>query len=164
MKLRLKWSEGQTKIQLDGTTLADLRAVVEDKTGVIPAAQRLFGGFPPTEMIAEDASVSLNSLGIMGGDQITLETKKVKVAVPSRPPTVCGTNSNDISVGSTVKYLATGELSTVVKVHYDDPPDPYYTILFSNGNERQTTHEKVELVDPKTLILSPYLNGKGGVC
>lgn len=58
------------------------------------------------------------------------------------------TNRNKINTntmeGQKVIYKTTGELVTIVKKHYDDVP-PYYTIRMSNGNERQTVEDKLNI-------------------
>ena len=54
------------------------------------------------------------------------------------------TNTNKTMEGQKVIYKTTGELVTIVKKHYDDVP-PYYTIRMSNGNERQTVEDKLNI-------------------
>jgi hypothetical protein len=54
------------------------------------------------------------------------------------------TNTNKTMDGQKVIYKTTGELVTIVKKHYDDVP-PYYTIRMSNGNERQTVEDKLNI-------------------
>ena len=54
------------------------------------------------------------------------------------------TNTNKTMEGQKVIYKTTGELVTIVKKHYDDVP-PYYTIHMSNGNERQTVEDKLNI-------------------
>lgn len=45
-------------------------------------------------------------------------------------------------IGETV--LSKGQLARVVKVHYDDPPDPYYTVrMEEGGTERQTSEMRM---------------------
>ena len=53
-------------------------------------------------------------------------------------------NTNKSMDGQKVIYKTTGELVTIVKKHYDDVP-PYYTIRMSNGNERQTVEDKLNI-------------------
>ena len=53
-------------------------------------------------------------------------------------------NTNKSMEGQKVIYKTTGELVTIVKKHYDDVP-PYYTIRMSNGNERQTVEDKLNI-------------------
>ena len=54
------------------------------------------------------------------------------------------TNTNKTMEGQKVIYKTTGELVTIVKKHFDDVP-PYYTIRMSNGNERQTVEDKLNI-------------------
>ena len=53
-------------------------------------------------------------------------------------------NTNKSMERQKVIYKTTGELVTIVKKHYDDVP-PYYTIRMSNGNERQTVEDKLNI-------------------
>jgi len=45
-----------------------------------------------------------------------------------------------------VRYNKTGELVKIIGVHYDDPPNIYYTILMKNNNERQTVPEYLDFI------------------
>jgi len=63
---------------------------------------------------------------------------------PAAPPAAKAPRIN-FEKGQRAKYMhpVTGEcVVKIVKIHYDDDP-PYYTILMSNGNEKQTVHEKL---------------------
>jgi len=46
--------------------------------------------------------------------------------------------------GATVRYKLTGEKATIMAVHMEDLP-PYYTISLSNGREKQTTADRLEV-------------------
>jgi hypothetical protein len=62
---------------------------------------------------------------------------------PSCNPEVrCG----DFVVGSRVYYNTTNEYVMLSAIHKDDPDEIYYTIRFSNGNERQTVLSKLCLL------------------
>ena len=52
---------------------------------------------------------------------------------------------------------------TVVKVHYDDPPTPYYTIDV-DGQERHTVHDRLtpEAATPVATGSKPPAHGDGG--
>ncbi len=44
-----------------------------------------------------------------------------------------------LKIGDKVLYFKqTCELVTILKVHLDDPSEPYFTIQLSNGTEKQT--------------------------
>ena len=139
MKLRLKWSHGQAKLELPNeATLADLQGLVATETGCQPDGQRLFGGFPPKPVEGSNDTV-LKSIGICSGDQVTLEQKKI---TPPTPPLA----SFAFAVGDQVAYRPTGEPCQITAVH-PDPDEEFYSIRFAQGNERQTTRQKLDLPD-----------------
>ena len=162
MKLRLKFASGQEKIELPAdSTLAAFESLALEKSGL--SSVKIFGGFPPKEIFALDpATTSLKSLSICSGDQVTLEEKKPKPSTRGAAPPPAG---EVFAVGDQVLYTPTAEAARVTAVHHDDPPDPYYTVLFpagntnptalyrtvtptvAAGNERQTTRGKLELVE-----------------
>ena len=41
----------------------------------------------------------------------------------------------------------------VAKIHHDVPPQPYYTILLNEGNEKQTTAESLFMETPLNSFL-----------
>ena len=137
MKLRIKHPEGAVKVELpNDATLASLRTLTEEQTGISCQTQKLLGpnvgGGKPQELDGPD-DTPLTALGIMSGDQVTVERHKVDRIAGS-----------PFQIGDRVRYKATGEAATISSVHLDDPPDPYYTVLFENGSERQTTVTKLE--------------------
>lgn len=72
------------------------------------------------------------------------KTKKDLIEFITNKSNTNKSNTNKSMEGQKVIYKTTGELVTIVKKHYDDVP-PYYTIRMSNGNERQTVEDKLNI-------------------
>jgi len=142
MKLRLKWPEGTAKVECPNDyTLCELRALTAEHSGITPEAQKLFGGFPPKELVGDGDTTALKEVGIQSGDQVTIERRK-----ENQKANITGKIQGSLlQVGDRVVYNST-EGATVTMVHLDDPPDPYYTVRFLNGSERQTTLKRLERV------------------
>ena len=45
--------------------------------------------------------------------------------------------------GDKVVYTQTGEVVTILKIHLDDAPDIYYTVVMSDGGDRQTLSDRL---------------------
>jgi len=148
MKLRLKFASGQEKIELPAdSTLAAFESLALEKSGL--SSVKIFGGFPPKEILALDpATTSLKSLGICSGDQVTLEEKKPKPSTRGAAPPPAG---EVFAVGDQVLYTPTAEAARVTAVHHDDPPDPYYTVLFPAGNTNPTALYRTVNTNPTAL-------------
>ena len=63
----------------------------------------------------------------------------------------------DVTVGSQMIYIETGELVKVVEVHVDDPHDIYYTVTMADGREKQTTRSKLTAVHPPGEQSPPFV-------
>ena len=50
----------------------------------------------------------------------------------------------DWGVGQVLQYISTGETVLVLKKHFDDIT-PYYTIRMSDGREKQTIAENMQI-------------------
>jgi hypothetical protein len=47
--------------------------------------------------------------------------------------------ANKLSVGDWVCYVRNNEYAKLSAIHREDPEEHYYTIIFKDGSERQTT-------------------------
>ena len=86
IRVRLRSPSGQHTAELSAdATIADLKAIVFEKTGIAPGAQILKAGFPPKEIGTADESASCSSSGVSNGESITVAESTSNVPTP---PTV----------------------------------------------------------------------------
>jgi hypothetical protein len=72
-------------------------------------------------------------------------------------PSVSAPLDRDYKKGDGVVYTGqdgTSFTAIVTGVHFDDPPDTYYTITYNGGQERQTVHRRLRL-DPEYIPPAP---------
>ena len=68
IRVRLRSPSGQHTAELSAdATIADLKAIVFEKTGIALGAQILKAGFPPKEIGTADESASCSSSGVSNG-------------------------------------------------------------------------------------------------
>eukprot|EP01137_Pigoraptor_chileana_P003124 Opistho-2@42876 len=79
MNLQCQWSGGRKPIKelSASATLADLRGIIFSITSIEPERQKLLSGFPPKEVVADDDSVTVSSLGIRNGDSLRVDVREV---------------------------------------------------------------------------------------
>ena len=67
---------------------------------------------------------------------------------------------NNINIGDKFLYFDSKTNKeckvTIKEIHYDDIP-PFYTILFKDGNERQTVKSKLKKIRKKSLKRKKFI-------
>lgn len=53
---------------------------------------------------------------------------------------------SDIQIGNEYNYGIKNCLVTIIDIHTDDKSQPYYTVKFTDGKQRQTTLEKLSFI------------------
>ena len=102
--------------------------------------------YPPTLLAAAD--VDLLSGLLRSGETCTVRVKP-GAEKESQASRTSGKERAAYGVGDGVVCIPDGKEGTVAAVHYDDL-DPYYTIKFANGAERQTIESKLQRGEKST--------------
>ncbi len=118
-------------------------------------------GYPPSNNAFDDATkLKIPAPRFRGVDNGRfLETREYRAEAKRRKL------KNQIShhkAGTKCKYLKEGiyhgEIVTVVKPHFDDPDEVYYTIKRKDGSERQTVKKYLEALPGEKKRIDPFFD------
>jgi chromodomain-helicase-DNA-binding protein 7 len=113
----------------------------------------------PSAPPASDASVASGTMGVSSEGQnasdafssLSVAPKKEEVSQPEAPP---NHPVSKFKAGQTVVYKKSDsslDIANIVKVHFDDALEPFYTIKLTSGKEKQTDDAHLTVPEPSPL-------------